>query len=84
MEQFAQLPMQPSLAQCPYCITETQVKVHSHKERRYRCCTCRSTFSERYGTPLLLRQEECSYQLVDFARPYCSLLSTDVLRKLGN
>ena len=52
MEQFAELPMQPSLAQCPYCITETQVKVHSHKERRYRCCTCRSTFSERYGTPL--------------------------------
>ncbi len=53
MEQFAQLPMQPSLAQCPYCITETQVKVHSHKERRYRCCTCRHTFSERYGTPLM-------------------------------
>ena len=25
MEQFAELPMQPSLAQCPYCITETQV-----------------------------------------------------------
>ena len=23
-----------------------------HKERRYRCCTCRRTFSERYGTPL--------------------------------
>lgn len=53
MEQFAQLPMQPSLAQCPYCITETPVKVHSHKERRYRCCTCRRTFSERYGTPLM-------------------------------
>jgi transposase-like protein len=52
MEQFAELPMQPSMAQCPYGITETQVKVHSHKERRYRCCTCRSTFSERYGTPL--------------------------------
>ena len=52
MEQFAELPMQPSLAQCPYCITETQVKVHSRKERRYRCCTCRATFSERYGTPL--------------------------------
>ena len=52
MEQFAELPMQPSLAQCPYCITETQVKVHSLKERRYRCCTCRHTFSERYGTPL--------------------------------
>ena len=52
MEQFAEFPMQPSLAQCPYCITETQVKVHSHKERRYRCCTCRSTFSERHGTPL--------------------------------
>jgi hypothetical protein len=31
MEQFAELPMQPSLAQCPYSITETQVKVHSKK-----------------------------------------------------
>ena len=52
MEQFAQLPMQPSLAQCPHCISETRVKVHSHMERRYRCCSCRRTFSERYDTPL--------------------------------
>ena len=52
MEQFAQLPMQTSLAQCPHCITETRVKVHSRKERRYRCCTCRRTFTERYGTPM--------------------------------
>ena len=52
MEQFTEFPMQPSLAQCPHCIIKTRVKVHSHKERRYRCCTCRSTFSERYGTPL--------------------------------
>ena len=52
MEQFAQLPMQPSLAQCPHCISETRVKVHSHMEQRYRCCSCRRTFSERYDTPL--------------------------------
>lgn len=52
MEQFAQLPMQPSLARCPHCITETRVKVHSRKDRRYRCCSCRRTFSERHGTPL--------------------------------
>jgi transposase-like protein len=52
MEQFAQLPMQPSLARCPHCITETMVKVHSRKERRYRCCACRRTFSGRCGTPL--------------------------------
>lgn len=53
MEQFAQLSMQPLLARCQYCITETQVKVHSRKERRYPCCTCRSTFTERYGTSLV-------------------------------
>ena len=52
MEQFGQLPMQPSLARCPHCITETQVKIHSHKDRRCRCCTCQRTFSERHGTPL--------------------------------
>jgi transposase-like protein len=43
---------QKALTQCPHCITETRVKVHSDKDRRYRCCTCRRTFSERYGTPL--------------------------------
>ena len=29
MEQFDELPMEPSLAQCPHCIIETEVKVHS-------------------------------------------------------
>lgn len=50
---FAQLPMQPELASCPNCLAPTTIKVHSHKERRYRCQLCRHTFSERYGTPLM-------------------------------
>ena len=41
-----------SLALCPYCPAPTKVGVHSKQHGRYRCHTCRKTFTQSYGTPL--------------------------------
>lgn len=52
MEILSKMPMQPELVRCPNCTHKTDIKIHSRKERRYRCQSCRRTFSERAGTPL--------------------------------
>ena len=37
---------------CPYCRARTRVGVHSRQDGRYRCHTCRRTFTQSHGTPL--------------------------------
>ena len=37
---------------CPYCPAPTKVGVHSRQHGRYRCHTCRKTFTQSHGTPL--------------------------------
>ena len=36
---------------CPYCSAPSKVGVHSKQHGRYRCHTCRKTFTHTYGTP---------------------------------
>lgn len=46
--------MRPELAVCPNsaCDASGRIGVHSHKERRYICHACKSTFAETTGTLL--------------------------------
>src|SRR3954462_6722607 len=46
--------MRPELIVCPNpaCGASERIGIHSRSERRYRCHTCRSTFSETKGTLL--------------------------------
>jgi transposase-like protein len=37
---------------CPYCPVPTKVGVQSRQHERYRCPTCRKTFTQSNGTPL--------------------------------
>jgi len=45
-----QQPLNPAFTTCPHCEEEEHLGVHSHKERRYICHECKSTFSETKGT----------------------------------
>ena len=44
--------LKPALMVCPHCGEADRIWIHSQKERRYKCASCRRTFSERGGTPL--------------------------------
>lgn len=44
--------LNPALMVCPHCGEAEQIGIHSQKERRFKCASCRRTFSERSGTPL--------------------------------
>lgn len=44
--------LDPALMSCPHCGEAERIWIHSQKERRYRCATCRRTFAETKGTPL--------------------------------
>ena len=46
MDVMKQLPMRPELMDCPYCLTQTKIVVHSYKGRRYRCCCFGRTFTD--------------------------------------
>jgi transposase-like protein/IS1 family transposase len=57
MQKETTKPMDASLQFCPNptCSArgkkgEGNIRVHCRKRRRYRCCTCKQTFSERRGT----------------------------------
>jgi transposase-like protein len=54
MKPLFQLPMRPEQGVCPNpsCGASDRIGVHSHKERRYICHTCKKTFAETTGTPL--------------------------------
>lgn len=45
-----QQPLDPKLANCPYCEQDDRLGVHSHPERRFICHRCRRTFAETKGT----------------------------------
>ena len=53
MLKFMEQPsLNPELVTCPHCGEADRIGVHSHKERRYICHSCKKTFSETKGTPL--------------------------------
>lgn len=45
-----QRPLDPAHMTCPYCQEVRRIGVHSHKERRFICYSCRHTFIETKGT----------------------------------
>jgi transposase-like protein len=54
MTKYTLPPMRPELAVCPNseCGASGHIGVHSHKERRYICHTCKRTFADTTGTLL--------------------------------
>ena len=44
--------LNPALMTCPHCGEEERIWIHSQKERRFYCTTCKRTFTETRGTPL--------------------------------
>lgn len=47
-------PLRPELAVCPNprCDASKRIGIHSHKQRRFKCHACGSTFADTCGTPL--------------------------------
>ena len=54
MTKYTLPPLRPELLVCPNsaCDATTRIGVHSHKERRYICHTCKTTFADTTGTML--------------------------------
>lgn len=45
-------PLNPVLMTCPHCGEKERIGVHSQKDRRFYCKTCKDTFTETRDTPL--------------------------------
>src|SRR6266542_2529643 len=54
MTKYTLPPLRPELAVCPNsaCDATARIGIHSHKERRYICHGCNSTFADTTGTVL--------------------------------